>query len=174
MKHFGLQLLLVGIAVFGGSCVDNIDGEDLLQPLIALAAVAGVVVTVFGIWVAIIFPRLLATLESGVAPQDAEDASKYRALIGALYSSGFTLCAIMVVTLLLTLYELDEYGLMIASTFCWLALFSVSYSFWSSVISGDGAAVEVINRKAGVGLIGRLRHQGRKGKRKQASDIDGK
>jgi hypothetical protein len=130
-----------------------------------LAAFSGVVVTVFGIWVAVIFPRLLTGLESGAKAADLPDRSRYDALIKSLYRSCFVLCASFFVLLLTAFADVRSSFLYIAfAFFAWLCFFSIATSLWSSVANGEVAAVVGINDGILKGVVKRVRGKGRRKK----------
>jgi hypothetical protein len=156
------ECVATAVSVMAGCVVPAISVDRMAAVSTALAAFAGVVVTVFGIWVAIIFPKMLAGLESGVKSEGVPERARYRALIESLYRSCFVLCAASLVFLLVSFFGNDS-RLFVASfsTFCWLSFSSISSALWVAVMSGEGAVVKGINDGIAAGVRRRVRGMGK-------------
>lgn len=112
----------------------------------ALIAVAGVVVTVFGIWIAVIYPGFVSGLREGAAISSHE-GERYRALLSSLYRSGLVLCLSTLCLFLLTFYDTHESFFPLAiSSFCAFSVVSIIESLWGAIRSGDSSANDAINR----------------------------
>ncbi|AVP99300.1 hypothetical protein C7S18_19945 [Ahniella affigens] len=125
--------------------------------LVALISLSGVTVTVFGIWVAIIFPKLVSEVESGGKTSGDAERQKYDALIDSLYSACLTMCAGMIVLMVHAFFRNESQWLLRAlGIFCWLSLFSMIRSLWISVMSGEVLLANEVNRGLLAGLTRRL------------------
>lgn len=157
-----IRFLCVLVAGLGGYLAPMPDKATIVNVLTALVAASGVVVTVFGIWAAIIFPRLLIGLRSGSAPNNLSEQSRYDSLVGALYCSALDLGANALVLILAGIYWRKEQCFsVLVVTFVWLSFFSIAQALASALINGELAANDGINGGRVVGLIQRLRTRGR-------------
>lgn len=148
-----LAVLCIGAGIFSSEAKPDVI-NNLLS---ALAAFAGVVVTIFGIWVAVIFPTMLQGIEKGHGVSGRASLQKYNLLISSLYASCFTLSATFFVFLLNAFSSVGTsfYRTSIAS-FVWLAFVSIVIALWKAVASGEWAAGEGINESGWKGLKVRL------------------
>lgn len=164
---FFLHGFLVLLAALGGGLASTVPVSSLVSIATALVALASVVVTVFGIWIAVIFPKMLQDLESGRDPKEVPERRRYMSLVAALYKSCFVLCSGFFVFLLLSFYG-DQNRLLVGfvAFFSWLAFFSVVQSLWVAVINGEFAVGDGINQKIRKGLLKRVRAGGRVAKKK--------
>lgn len=162
-KSKAIELVAAVICLVAGGLASQISVDRMSAIATALAAFAGVVVTVFGIWVAIIFPRLLAGLEAGAKSQEMPERVRYRALIESLYRSCFVLCASSLVFLLISFFGNDtKFFAKAFSAFCWLSFLSISSSLWKAVVSGDGAVAAGMSDGILTGTRRRIRGRGQK------------
>lgn len=162
MLKLAWQITCVLMAILGGYFARQTPLSVLVAVSTAMVALAGVVVTVFGIWVAIIFPKLVDGLESGSAPNSLPQKERYRSLISSLYRSCFILCVSTFVFLVSSLYGNEtEFFRASVANFVWLAFFSIVSSLSAAVISGESAVASGINDSLRVGLIRRLRRAGK-------------
>ncbi|MEZ5484581.1 MAG: hypothetical protein R3F01_05415 [Lysobacteraceae bacterium] len=163
-----LQLTAVVVAALLSIAGQEVSLSSGIAAITTLVGLAGVVVTVFGIWVAIIFPRVLSGLESGSSMASLPEKSRFDSLISSLYKSCFVMSAAGFVLILVVFYGSDDiYLAMTIVFFCWLSFFSLVSSLWVAVINGEVAAghgVNVSNRK---GTIERTRSLGRKASKGQ-------
>jgi hypothetical protein len=160
-KPLLVQVAFVLLAISGAILCESKDLPAAINVLTALVTIAGVVVTVFGIWIALIFPRLLSGYESGVGPSGLPEVARYNALVAALYRSCFALCASGFVFIIVGLYGVpDVLFLRSIAWFTWLVFFSICESMWSAVVSGEVALTVGINKSKKTGLIRRLRRLG--------------
>lgn len=126
--------------------------------VVALIGASGVVVTVFGIWVAIIFPRFVASLGNGVPAENQNDAHRYKVLIESLYRSAATLSSCIFILIITSFFHANSNEYKIA--FCFFALscsLSLCESLFLSISSGELAASDAINNGIMVGVIRRRR-----------------
>jgi len=156
------QLLLIAMAIVASIFASGTDKPTTIGVLAALVAMSGVVVTVFGIWAAIIFPRLLGNLGSGQKPESVPEQARFDALVSALYSCAFVLCACVFVLILTAFYEQALWLFNPAvACFSWLCFFSVWKSLWRALVHGELAANHGINQSRAAGLLPRLRSRGK-------------
>jgi hypothetical protein len=155
-RHF-FHLFLAALCVCAGFASSEIKPDVANNLLSALAAFAGVVVTVFGIWVAVIFPAMLQGIQDGRDGSGRASLQKYNLLIKSLYASCFTLSATFFV-FLVNAYLFSDTGLYRASiaSFVWLSFVSIVISLWRAVVSGEWVAGEGINESNWKGLKARL------------------
>lgn len=161
MIEFRVRDIFASLAavLFGGG-VGELSRERALAVLNAEAAFAGLVVTVFGIWIAIVFPRMLGGLASGATVEQVPERAKYRSMVRALYRSCFSLCSIVFVTIVLSLYEMGNSWLSrFVSVFCCLCFFSVVASLWGALAEGERAVVVQINSSLVDGVKKRIRRR---------------
>jgi hypothetical protein len=164
--------VLVGVTALAASAVgDAVSLTILLEVQKALASFAGLVVTIFGIWIAVIFPGMTASLSSGAPAGELPQVGRYRSLVHALYRSCFALCACFVVFLLLSFY--GGQGEVLARSvvcFSWLTFCSIALALWTAVFGGEMAVVDGVNGAMRGGLVRRVRSLGR---RKRTGDRKG-
>lgn len=164
-----LQLVFIAFSVIGGMLAPEVSVKVLMSISTSMVGLAGVVVTVFGIWVAIIFPRMLSGIESGSADDASKDKDRYHNLIKSLYRSCLVLCANLFVFITSSIYGSDIKSQFFSSavvTFLWLSFFSIISSLWGAVFHGELTAVSAINVSEGKGLLKRLRRRGKTSSRR--------
>jgi hypothetical protein len=162
MKSTIFQLVLVIFALLGGYLASGVESAAVINVVTSLVAVSGVVVTVFGIWIAIIFPRLYEELSSGVHPKASSDNKRYNNLVFSLYRSCFILCTSVFVFLIVSFYPgSGEFYSSAVVVFSWLAFFSIFLALWSSVIIGETSVARGLDSGERKGFIRRFRSQGR-------------
>lgn len=150
-------------------CTGEISVDILLEVQKALIGFAGVVVTIFGIWIAIIFPVLSGLLSKGQARADVPQLAKYDVLVESLYRACFSLTASFFVFLMLSFYSNDSTWLARAAAFfSWLAFVATASALWSAILGGEGAVVEGINDSLRRGVVRRVRSLGRVSRRRRA------
>lgn len=156
----GALLVALTIVSLG---IDSVDMEKISTLLGVIISIEGVVVTIFGIWIAIIFPRLFGVIELGAKAGGVRDNVRYRALIESLYRSCFVLCAACIVFFLVSFF--NRYAtFFFASIFCFCSysLLSLFESLWTSVWMGEGASVDRLNDARVSGALHRRRRDVRK------------
>ncbi|MFC5441660.1 hypothetical protein [Rhodanobacter ginsenosidimutans] len=149
--------LLVGLTIVSFA-IDYLDLGKISTFLGVIISVEGVVVTIFGIWIAIIFPRLFGVIQDGEDFRHVRDNDRYNALVESLYRSCFVLCAACFVFFLVSFF--DQYAsFFFPSVFCFCAysLFSLYESLWTSVWMGEAASVERLNDARTSGALRRRR-----------------
>lgn len=164
-----IRLVLIGLSVGGGVLAPTVSKSLLIQVATSMVGLAGVVVTVFGIWVAVIFPKMLANVELSEANAGTNDKRRYDVLISSLYRSCFTLCANLFVFIVVSFYVADlssRFFTFSVVGFLWLSFFSIVESLWSAVTNGELSAVDSLNKSAGIGLLKRLRGRGKRAMRR--------
>lgn len=128
--------------------------------LVAIIGTAGVVITVFGIWIAIIFPRFVSSLGEGVEASKMDDSRRYKVLLVSLYRSALTLSAALVALLLVSFFPFQTKALaalmLFFSALCCISLFE---SLFSSVANGESAATDAINQGVVLGVVRRRRRK---------------
>jgi len=119
--------VLIGItsavaAFFAG----NVPLSVLLEVQKALIGFAGLVVTIFGIWIAVIFPVLSSLLISGKVKQEVSQLARYDVLVCALYKSCFSLTAAFFVFLVLSFLSDESMWVSVTSVFFSWLVFSAT------------------------------------------------
>lgn len=146
------------ISLFGG----EVEGSILLEIQKALIGFAGLVVTIFGIWIAVIFPVLSGLLVNGKAKQEVSQLARYDVLVQALYRACFCLTASFFVFLVLSFCsDYSDFLIRAASFFSWLVFVATAWALWSAVWNGEGAVVGGIDDSLRRGLVRRIRSLGR-------------
>lgn len=69
---------------------------------------SGVIVTIFGIWVAIIYPNFVAALSSGKPINKTPDSERHHRLIKSLYRSSFVLCSAVLLFSIFSSFSIDK------------------------------------------------------------------
>jgi len=152
----------VGWSVVGGWFARQTPVPTLVSVCAAMVALAGVVVTVFGIWVAIIFPGLVAGLESGNKDAARLQMKRYDTLISILYRSCFVLVSSIFVLIVCSFYGKSTITLsFFVAMFVWLAFFSITTSLFVAVGNGELAVSSRIDEGSILGMVRRLRRQGK-------------
>lgn len=145
-------ITLLAIVLTGIFVPLAIDGSRVAGLIGTLIAVEGVVVTIFGIWIAIIFPAYVAGQGKNDG-SEAREGARYRALLKSLYRSCFILCAGCICLLAVTFFvSYADFFSGAIFCFCALSLFSLFESLWTAVWVGDVSAASKLNvaRKQGV------------------------
>lgn len=158
--------VVVGWSLAGGWFARQVPVSTLVSVCAAMVALAGVVVTIFGIWVAIIFPRLIAGLESGDKNAAQPQLSRYDTLIAILYRSCFVLVSSIFVLIVCSFYGKNTIMLsFFVAMFIWLAFFSITTSLFVAVGNGELAVSSRIDESSVSGMLRRLRRQGQRSNR---------
>lgn len=149
---------LGGAGVFTWATTLNPINLNFIELVVSLIGAAGVVVTVFGIWLAVIFPRFVASLGSGIEIGKTEDATRYSVLLKSLYRSATVLCSALFILLILTFF----YHASVATSasifaFCALCCISLFESLFASIANGELAASDAINQGIVMGVVRRRR-----------------
>lgn len=166
-RELALHIVLIAVSAAGGWLAGGSAIAAAVSVATALVALAGVVVTVFGIWIAIIFPKIMQDLGSGRVPKDVPETARYQALVSALYKSCFVLCSGFFVFIVISFYGKQDRNLMVAvAFFSWLSFFSITLSLWAAVTNGELAAGNGITQKLYGGLVKRVRGMGRRQKKR--------
>lgn len=141
-----VRLLFVFISAAASFMSSGFEYGVLLEVLKALIGFSGVVVTIFGIWIAIIFPSFTSELAGGTSLADSSRADRYNSLISSLYRSCFSLTASFFVFLVASLHGQgsDFYSKSLV-LFSFLVFFSIACALWSSVLNGEVEVVGQIN-----------------------------
>ena len=126
--------------------------------LVAVIGTAGVVVTVFGIWVAVIFPRFVASLGGGVPASKTDDAKRYQVLLKSLYRAALVLVSSLFVLIIVAFLGEDSAALKGSlCAFVMLSFISLSESLFVSIVNGELAASDAINEGIILGVVRRRR-----------------
>lgn len=160
--RLGLEAFLIALCGLTAWFAPNAQADALIAIQKALIGFAGLVVTIFGIWIAVIFPVLSSLLSSGKTKHDVAQVARYDVLIRALYRACFTLTAAFFVFLILSFCH--DYSLWVAKAgafFSWLAFIATAWALWSAVCNGEGAVAGGINDSLRVGVARRFRTMGR-------------
>lgn len=152
-------IALCGVAAWilpGGSA------QVILEIQKVLIGFAGLVVTIFGIWIAVIFPVLSGLLANGKVKREVTQLARYDALVRSLYRSCFTLTACFFVFLVLSFIPVvSPWVARFSAMFSWLAFVSVAWALWSAIWSGEGAVVGGVNESLRKGVVRRFRAMGK-------------
>jgi hypothetical protein len=163
--RIGSEVLLVVVAAIISLCAEPVKGQSLLEVQKALIGFAGLVVTIFGIWIAVIFPVLSGLLVDGKAKQEVSQLVRYDVLVQALYRACFCLTASFFVFLILSFCSTYSDSLVrAASFFSWLVFVATAWALWSAVWNGEGAVVGGIDDSLKKGVVKRFRSLGRTAK----------
>ncbi|QNN78038.1 hypothetical protein IAE60_00910 [Pseudoxanthomonas mexicana] len=159
--HFvAFRSSVMAIALVGAALAHLARGEiKVIEVLGGLIGAAGVVVTVFGIWIAIIYPRYVTSLESGAKPSNIEDAGRYKVLMTSLFRSAFTLVLSLFLLIVIGVFGVAS-PLLPAPFFFFsmMALVSIGESLMASIASGDSSAAKSLDEGAMKGARTRRRH----------------
>ena len=124
-------ILALSASIVSAVMVDPVALVGLPDVLAVLVAVSGVIVTVFGIWIAVILPRLLDRLDSGEKPSEISDKKRYKALMSSLYRSCFSLCTSTLMLVLVVFHgNGSDLQIRFITVFIWLTVFSLIGSLW--------------------------------------------
>lgn len=156
------EVLIVFVAASISAFSGGVSSQVLLEVQKALIGFAGLVVTIFGIWIAVIFPVLSGLLADGKAKQEVSELTRYDTLVRALYRACFALTACFLVFLVLSFSSYFDVWVARSSVFfSWLAFSSTAWALWSAVWNGESAVVGGVNVSVRKGLIRRVRSLGR-------------
>lgn len=165
MNNRALRALDLALVVIAGTAAWYAAGATsavLIQVQIALIGFAGIVVTIFGIWIAVIFPVLSGLLVDGKARQEVSQLARYDVLVRALYRACFSLTASIFVFLTLSFsVTYNEWVARAGVYFSWLVFIATSSALWSAVWNGEGGVVSGINQSMKLGMLKRIRSLGR-------------
>ena len=156
---FAYRVGAIGLSGVAALAASQLNGElKYIEILSSLIGVAGVVITVFGIWVAVIFPRFVQTLSAGEGLGENPDHLRYQAIMGSLYRASFDLCACLV-TLILLLTATSMTPTLRAAFVFFAAMCAISLgeALASSIVSGDRSSSDSINAGIRKGMMGRRR-----------------
>jgi len=161
-SRLALEFILIGVCVAAAWLSAGTTVSALLEIQKALIGFAGLVVTIFGIWIAVIFPVLAGLLEDGKTRKEVTQLARYDVLVRALYRSCFSLTASFFVFLVLSFCSISSpWVARAAALFSWLAFVATAWALWSAVWNGEGAVVGGINDSIRAGLVRRFRGLGR-------------
>lgn len=167
-KRSIIEVLMGVLSAMAAFFSSGVPLSVLLEVQKALIGFAGLVVTIFGIWIAVIFPVLSSLLVDGKAKQEVSQLARYDVLVRALYKSCFSLTATFFVFLVLSFFPSELKWVSInAIFFSWLVFFSTVLALWSAIWNGEGAVLGGINESIRSGMIRRLRAMGRSVKKRE-------
>lgn len=159
---FAVDFFLVAAVAAAALLTSPPEMTIVMEVLKVLIGLAGVVVTIFGIWVAVIFPAAVGKISSGVSRDKVPQLVKYDSLVVSLYRACFSLSACFFVFLLLSFFgSSGSWVRRFSVFFCWLGFISVVAALWSSLWSGESAVVLKINDAIKSGFLKRSRSRGR-------------
>lgn len=160
--RLGLEISLILLSAAAAWFSASATAESLVEIQKALIGFAGLVVTIFGIWIAVIFPVLSGLLANGKARREVTQLARYDVLVRALYRSCFSLTASFFVFLVLSLCPVYSSWVARSSAFfsC-LTFVATAWALWSAVWSGEMGVVGGINNSLRAGMIHRFRVMGR-------------
>lgn len=162
----GIEILLIAIVALGSWFCHSVRSLVVLDVLKALIGFAGLVVTIFGIWIAVIFPVLSGLLADGKARQEVSQLARYDVLVRALYRACFALTVSFFVFLILSFHS--GWSLWLARVtvfFSWLVFFATAWALWSAIWNGESAVSTGVNGSVRIGLVRRMRGMGRAARR---------
>lgn len=155
------------IFIFAGASwfSDAVSAQVLLEVQKALIGFAGLVVTIFGIWIAVIFPVISGLLVDGKAKKEVSQLARYDTLVRALYRACFSLTACFFVFLVLSFSSnFTPWVARASSFFSWLTFLATTSALWSAVWNGEDAVVSGVDASVRTGLVRRIRSLGRTSK----------
>jgi len=156
-----LTLIAVGFTVYVAAMSDM--GLNRSEFLGSIVDASGVVATIFGIWVAIIYPNFVAALSAGKTLKDTPDSERYRKLIKSLYRSSFVLCSAIFLLSVFSAFSIGkETPISRGSFFAYavLVFISISESLFYAIYNGEKALSGEINKGIFSGVM-RRRRRGR-------------
>lgn len=160
--RLGLEICLILLSAVAAWFSASTSVASLVEIQKALIGFAGLVVTIFGIWIAVIFPVLSGLLADGKARREVTQLARYDVLVKALYRSCFSLTVSFFVFLLLSLSPV--YSPWVARSgafFSCLTFIATAWALWSAVWNGEVSVVDGINDSLRTGMIHRFRAMGR-------------
>lgn len=157
-----LIVIVIGVAVYAAAMSDmQLNRSDFLGSIVDAS---GVVATIFGIWVAIIYPNFVAALSTGKSLKDTPESERYKKLIKSLYRSSFVLCSAVFLLSIFSAFSIEkETPLSRGSFFAYtiLVFISISESLFYAIYNGEKALSGEINKGIFSGLM-RRRRRGRR------------
>ena len=160
--RYCLELALITLCGVAAWLLPSGSAEVILEIQKALIGFAGLVVTIFGIWIAVIFPVLSGLLSDGKVKREVIQLARYDALVRSLYRSCFTLTACFFVFLILSFVSVfSPQVAKLSAMFSWLAFVSTAWALWSAIWSGEGAVVDGVNESLRKGVVRRFRAMGK-------------
>lgn len=164
-----LEVILIVLCGMAAWFLPSGSEQTVLEIQKALIGFAGLVVTIFGIWIAVIFPVLSGLLADGKVKREVTQLVRYDALVRSLYRSCFTLTACFFVFLVLSfISDFSPWVARFSALFSWLAFVSTAWALWSAIWSGEGAVVGGINESVRKGVVRRFRAMGKSVNKKPA------
>lgn len=157
-----IEAALIVMAATASLFADAVNNTMLLEIQKALIGFAGLVVTIFGIWIAVIFPVLSGLLVDGKARREVSQLARYDTLVQALYRACFSLTASFFIFMVLSFCS--EYSILLTrcvSFFSWLVFMATAWALWSAIWNGEGAVVGGINDSLKKGVVRRIRSLGK-------------
>ncbi len=140
--------------------IERGDFSERVTIVNAILGASGVVVTVFGIWIAIIFPRFVASLGEGVDLESNPDASRYQTLMKSIYRSAFVLaCSLLVLMLISIFWVSSPIGKAFFFAYAALSCVSLGECLFASIVDGELTASDAINNGVFVGVVRRRRRK---------------
>lgn len=125
---------------------------------------SGVIVTIFGIWVAIIYPNFVTALSSGKPLKKTPDSERYARLIKSLYRSSFVLCSAIFLFSIFSSFSIGKETPMSRGAFfaySALVFVSISESLFTAIYNGEKSLSIEINKGIFTGFM-RRRRRGRR------------
>lgn len=157
IPHFLARCVALTLAVLVGLIAAaseraSVDGGYLQS----LASGAGVVVTVFGIWIAIIFPRLSQSIEVGADRRNLPENLRYRRLLASLARASVVLIGSLFLVVVLP-FSNDSSSLLrfLVAVFGVLCVISLGESLLLAIVDGEGAVSDELQTKARAGFFRR-------------------
>lgn len=112
----------------------------------ALLAFSGVVVAVFGVWIAVLFPGIVTSLASGTEKEKIPGYKSFGYLILALYRSAFVLCSLVFVTLMVSLSTVSTSAFVLSqAVFFYLCFFALVDCLAQTIGWGEKSVVDGLN-----------------------------
>lgn len=149
---------------------DSSTPDRIAVAISALLAFSGVVVAVFGVWVAVLFPGIVAGLASGVVKESVPGYQSFGYLIKALYRSAFVLSALVFVTLTVSLSTVQTHEFSLAQSFFFFLCFAALVDCFAQTIGwGERSVVEGLNAGHVEGSANRIF----RGRRSARNDVGG-
>lgn len=151
----GRSLLLICAALIGLLAANSPEPQayDHLQ---ALASGAGVVVTVFGIWIAIIYPLLGQQVEGGADRRTLPENFRYRRLLESLARASIVLIGSLLLVVVLP-YSSGSTWLLrfLVAIFGVLCVISLAESLLFALVAGEAGATDGLSSRARSGFLKR-------------------
>jgi hypothetical protein len=159
---FFVYRILIIVLISFGVCLAAVSDTELKRSefLGSIVDASGVVVTIFGIWVAIIYPNFVAALNGGVPLNSTSESERYKKLIKSLYRSSFVLCSTIFLLSVFSVFPMTkETPFSRGSFFAYAALVfvSISESLFYAIYNGEKALSIEINKGIFSGVMKRRR-----------------